>query len=1087
MSNFVIADSANLDKQYVSLLSAPGVKLVTLPNYENINPLFLYPELITHSSSTELRLLQHLQVPLLRWTDFYRQILRSAVDYMKQDRLAYETLIGKMLLELSSIAREDAPFVTFLKNSAFMPTMSGDTLNSVDKLYDPNNVEIAALLSPEFFPSDTFASEEIVAVLKSLGLRTIIDWRGVIDCARSVEGIDVVTEEDIVKKQERATYLLTYLDRNIARLLGEDKKPAAKPSKGGSSAFSIFSSFFQDSSSSNNDQSGMRPEEIEQYLLELRNIAWVPVLTTPPDKFMPWKDHNSSDSGLIADDKLSVLPRTICAAPINCAPLVDAWLCSASFFIVAHTVREPSLLRVLRWQSNYNVQTLAIQLRALANVLQTVQTNQENNSQATLGSMHHDLRQRIGSISHTLYDRLDKHNSVDTVRGFLEQADWIWVGDRFVSLNKVALTFSVHAAPYLYQLPEDIKAYSRLLGVFSVKSTFSYRDYITTLREMALESGYQAQVAATTASGTGSMNVNHSGRPLSEAMVDAAVALVSLISNETANVLQSQVIFVPDVNAKLAPSPQLVNDDVPWLTSGAENLAVRAACRLVHPNISSKVAEKVGVKSMRLDILSKSLDTTGLFEISGGTGVGKAIESFGQAESLTNRLKTILDLYPDGGTILHELVQNADDAGATIVKIVVDENYYATESLMDRRMEPLQGPALLFQNNAVFSEADFKSLASVGQGSKLEKLATTGRFGLGFNSTYHLTDTPMFVSGDHFVFFDPHCTYVPGATVNQPGIKFQYTQPQSNLTGIFPHQFAPFQHCGFNPQERYNGTLFRFPLRTALQARGSGISKRSYTLIDLNAVVDQMITQLTYISLFLRSVQRIEIYRCYEGSTTETLLYTSSAKVVAKQFFHDQSLLDYFDKQKTTLSVQQQQLQFSRDSFYTKLMATPDSQLPKEAVVKTITSEKYHREKVKHRAVAEYVSIHGLVGGNAKRLACSEAARHLKLVPFGGVSCCTRLTEEEFGGEDTGDVSRASSEKVYPPINGQAFCFLPMPIFTQLPVFVNAYWELSSNRRDIWRGDDTKGESKLRSGKLGLVCFYVPSHHFECLLLPFVT
>ena len=33
----------------------------------------------------------------------------------------------------------------------------------------------------------------------------------------------------------------------------------------------------------------------------------------------------------------------------------------------------------------------------------------------------------------------------------------------------------------------------------------------------------------------------------------------------------------------------------------------------------------------------------------------------------------------------------------------------------------------------------------------------------------------------------------------------------------------------------------------------------------------------------------------------------------------------------------------------------------------------------------------------------------------------------------------------------------------QLPVHVNAYWELSSNRRDIWRGDDTTGNAKIRS------------------------
>lgn len=39
------------------------------------------------------------------------------------------------------------------------------------------------------------------------------------------------------------------------------------------------------------------------------------------------------------------------------------------------------------------------------------------------------------------------------------------------------------------------------------------------------------------------------------------------------------------------------------------------------------------------------------------------MEFFGQAESLTARLKNILDLYPEGASVFSELIQNADDAG----------------------------------------------------------------------------------------------------------------------------------------------------------------------------------------------------------------------------------------------------------------------------------------------------------------------------------------------------------------------------------------------------------------------------------------
>lgn len=57
------------------------------------------------------------------------------------------------------------------------------------------------------------------------------------------------------------------------------------------------------------------------------------------------------------------------------------------------------------------------------------------------------------------------------------------------------------------------------------------------------------------------------------------------------------------------------------------------------------------------------------------------------------------------------------------------------------------------------------------QASKLDKLATTGRFGLGFNAAYHFTDLPSVVSGEHLIMFDPNTKYVPGATSVNPGIK----------------------------------------------------------------------------------------------------------------------------------------------------------------------------------------------------------------------------------------------------------------------------------------------------------------------------
>jgi sacsin len=57
----------------------------------------------------------------------------------------------------------------------------------------------------------------------------------------------------------------------------------------------------------------------------------------------------------------------------------------------------------------------------------------------------------------------------------------------------------------------------------------------------------------------------------------------------------------------------------------------------------------------------------------------------------------------------------------------------------------------------------------------------------------------------------------------------------------------------------------------------------------------------------------------------------------------------------------------------------------------------------------------------------------------------------------------ATARAVKAAVEGRAFCFLPLPVRTGLPVHVNAYFELSSNRRDIWFGGDMSGGGAARS------------------------
>ena len=87
---------------------------------------------------------------------------------------------------------------------------------------------------------------------------------------------------------------------------------------------------------------------------------------------------------------------------------------------------------------------------------------------------------------------------------------------------------------------------------------------------------------------------------------------------------------------------------------------------------------------------------------------------------------------------------------------------------------------------------------------------------MGFNSVYHLTDTPSVVSGESLVVFDPHTSYVPGATLSQPGLRLRFQG--GSMKSTFPDQFLPYEFFGCNMNDSYHGTLFRFPLRAPASA-----------------------------------------------------------------------------------------------------------------------------------------------------------------------------------------------------------------------------------------------------------------------------
>src|SRR5262249_41360098 len=132
--------------------------------------------------------------------------------------------------------------------------------------------------------------------------------------------------------------------------------------------------------------------------------------------------------------------------------------------------------------------------------------------------------------------------------------------------------------------------------------------------------------------------------------------------------------------------------------------------------------------------------------------------------------------------------------------------------------------------------------------------------GVGFNSIYHITDSPSFITGDKYVILDPHEWYYRG------GVKFDFVE--ENLAEEYPDQFAPF---GIPCNERFEGTIFRYPLRNSTE---SEISKKIYGPDEILKMFRKFyeIDSINCL-LFLKYIECISFYELKERATEPELLY----------------------------------------------------------------------------------------------------------------------------------------------------------------------------------------------------------------------
>jgi hypothetical protein len=175
-------------------------------------------------------------------------------------------------------------------------------------------------------------------------------------------------------------------------------------------------------------------------------------------------------------------------------------------------------------------------------------------------------------------------------------------------------------------------------------------------------------------------------------------------------------------------------------------------------------------------------------------------------------LELLGQLYSDRTHFIFELIQNAEDAGATEL----------TFELFGDRLE-------LRHDGRPFTAADVRGICGVGQGTKAEDLTQIGKFGIGFKSVYSYTNTPRIYSSDEHFRIENYVRPYPVEPLEEPAA----------------------------------GTLFVFPFDRAEVSAAVAVQEISAALSNLDAET----------LLFLRSIERV---RCCGHQTPDAVVERKS-------------------------------------------------------------------------------------------------------------------------------------------------------------------------------------------------------------------
>lgn len=370
---------------------------------------------------------------------------------------------------------------------------------------------------------------------------------------------------------------------------------------------------------------------------------------------------------------------------------------------------------------------------------------------------------------------------------------------------------------------------------------------------------------------------------------------------------------------------------------------------------------------------------------------------FVQREAITTCIRNNINEYGGGTVCLKEMLANSDDAKATRFTVCLDKSSYQRSKLLDEKMAPWQGPAVIVHNDALFTDEDCEAYTrKVGDSSKLADANTVGKFGKGAMTAYYLSDGIQCLSGNHLLILDPHETHLPDQLASVRG-ELVHPEHEHYMGEEFSGHITPFSSftkacpavAAMTVGPTYPGTLFRLALRTASEATASSISRTAIRADDFaETTLKEFATAAPDLLLFTTHVKEIFIYsKATEDSTAELLHHSkaSHANMTAP------SSVSQLQMQKVTVSTQDQE------------------------------------------------------GSHSSR----TWARALSVAPAQSRDGVAALLQQ---------AGQQAKDRALPSIDGKVFVTLPMPFSVSgLPIHINGAFWIQSDRRKLWSGENDGG------------------------------